>query len=225
MNKSKKGTRSLVWYTLVILVLFVSLFAINRITQSNKEIEQAFEEKPVLTAQPVMGKSDAAVSIVEFGDYKCPSCKAWGEQIWPQLQKDYVDTGIATFAYVNVLFHGEESRLGAIAGEAILSSNPEDFWAFHKALFAAQPTADHDSTWITEEKVAEIAASAVPSLNKNQFIKNLANQEMIAQVALDQQLVQQFAIELTPTIMINNNKINNPFDYEAIKAAIEAAAK
>ena len=142
-----------------------------------------------------MGKSDAAVSIVEFGDYKCPSCKAWGEQIWPQLQKDYVDTGIATFAYVNVLFHGEESRLAAIAGEAILSSNPEDFWAFHKALFAAQPTADHDSTWITEEKVAEIAASAVPSLNKDQFIQNLTNQEIIAQVALDQQLVQQFGID------------------------------
>nr|WP_255262907.1 thioredoxin domain-containing protein [Bacillus cereus] len=28
--------------------------------------------------QPTLGKEDATVSIIEFGDFKSPACKDWG---------------------------------------------------------------------------------------------------------------------------------------------------
>ncbi|MBY3621070.1 thioredoxin domain-containing protein [Acinetobacter sp. CUI P1] len=40
-------------------------------------------------------------------------------------------------------------------------------------------------------------------------------------VTLDQQLVSEFSVSQTPTIMINNQVIGNSFDYNAITAAIE----
>ncbi|WP_243463044.1 thioredoxin domain-containing protein [Mesobacillus boroniphilus] len=44
-----------------------------------------------------------------------PACKAWSQNFYPQLVKDYVETGKVKFAYINVLFHGEESKLGSLA--------------------------------------------------------------------------------------------------------------
>ena len=44
---------------------------------------------------------------------------------------------------------------------------------------------------------------------------------MQGRVDQDQQLVKDFNILQTPTIMINNKRIGNPFDYEAIQAVIE----
>src|SRR5688500_606459 len=42
---------------------------------------------------PVLGDKNAPVTIVEFSDYECPFCKRHFEQTYPQLLKDYVDTG------------------------------------------------------------------------------------------------------------------------------------
>ncbi|MDQ8739125.1 DsbA family protein [Paenibacillus sp. LHD-38] len=225
MNKKNKKSRSLVVYTLVVIVLFVALFIINQFSKNKDSENQTTAEAPSTISQPVMGNEDAKVSIVEFGDYKCPSCKAWGEQVLPQLKKDYIDSGKAKFSYTNVLFHGEESKLGALAGEAILKSNPDDFWSFHKALFNAQPAANHDDLWITEEKLLEVAKVSVPTLDLEQFRLNFKSSENQESVDLDQKLVQQFNIQQTPTIMINNIVISNPLDYDAIKVAIEQESK
>ncbi|MDA6082947.1 thioredoxin domain-containing protein, partial [Escherichia coli] len=77
--------------------------------------------------------------VVEFGDFKCPACKAWGQNIFPKLVEDYVDTGKVKFSYINVLFHGDESKLGSVAAEAVYKQNPDSYWDFNKALFDAHP--------------------------------------------------------------------------------------
>ncbi|WP_425414764.1 thioredoxin domain-containing protein [Peribacillus kribbensis] len=33
--------------------------------------------------------------MYEFGDYKCPSCKMFNEQVLPSIKKEFVDTGKA----------------------------------------------------------------------------------------------------------------------------------
>nr|WP_285891324.1 thioredoxin domain-containing protein [Paenibacillus pasadenensis] len=184
----------------------------------------AFKQGPDLANQPVEGMQDAKVSIVEFGDYKCPSCKAWGEQIYPKLKEAYIDSGKVKFAYINVLFHGDESKLGALAGEAVWKQNPEAFWPFHKALFAEQPTDNHDGLWITPDKIEEIAGTITPAINIIQLKQDLANQSNINEVNIDEQLVLDFNVQQTPTIMINNVVVNNPFDYDTIVKIIEEQA-
>nr|WP_279388927.1 thioredoxin domain-containing protein [Baia soyae] len=43
--------------------------------------------------QPVLGNKEVAVTILEVGDFKCPSCRGFKEDIFPQLKKDYIETG------------------------------------------------------------------------------------------------------------------------------------
>src|SRR3989338_2286463 len=41
----------------------------------------------------VLGSADAPVTIIEFSDYECPFCKSYFTNTFPDIKKDYVDTG------------------------------------------------------------------------------------------------------------------------------------
>ena len=44
-------------------------------------------------------------------------------------------------------------------------------------------------------------------------------------VKIDEDLVREAGVSMTPTIVINGKMMEDPFDYEAIKAAIEQEIK
>ncbi|WP_020619271.1 thioredoxin domain-containing protein [Paenibacillus daejeonensis] len=218
----KKKSRMLVVYTLVVIVLFGGIFALNQAGNNGNAEERRLAEAPAIEGQPIAGDPNAGVSIVEFGDYKCPSCKIWEEQIKPQLQQDYLDTGVASFAYVNTMFHGEESILAGQASEVILMNHPEQFWDFHKALFAEQPAqVNHDELWVTQDKVLEVAEATVPDLDAQQFQTDLRANEVVDKLMKDQELVDTYDIQQTPTIVVNDRVIANPFDMDEIRQVIE----
>lgn len=131
--------------TLMIVTVLVFAVIVAAIVILNKQLEKTDQEQNAgkevsIENQPTIGAPDAPVTIVEFGDYKCPGCAGWSESIYPKLKKDYIDTGKVKFAFINVLFHGPESLLASLASESVYNQDPEAFWDFHDALFAAQPT-------------------------------------------------------------------------------------
>lgn len=215
------NSKKLVLFTLGFIALLVAIvFLVNqqdKDTQSNKKAEH-----PPIEQQPTMGETDAPVSIVEFGDYKCPSCKAWGETVFPQLEKEFIQTGKASFSYINVLFHGEESTLAALASESVYKQDPDSFWAFHNAVFAQQPeTQQHDNQWVTPEKLVEIAKETAPEIDLKQLEEDIKTEGTIEEVKKDVDLVKEFNVEVTPTIIINGVVVEDPFDYDAIVSLIE----
>lgn len=204
--------------TIFLFFILSALIVINKKT-SESSIGTSYEIQPSIDGQPTLGESEAPVTVVEFGDFKCPACKNWGETIFPQLVKDYVDTGKVKFSYINVLFHGDESKLGSVASEAIYKQNPERYWDFHKKLFSEQPDEDHDSLWITMEKIKG-TASLIPDIDVTQLEEDMKSQSVIDEVNKDSVLVEDFNVQQTPSIMVNGTMLDDPFDYEKIKSLI-----
>lgn len=207
----------------VTLTLVVVLLAGLVVMISNQETETETEEEIVreevdLTGQPTLGEEDARVTVVEFGDFMCPSCKGWGEIIYPQLVEDYVSKGDVKFSYVNVLFHGEESTLASLGAESVYKHDPTVYWDFHKKVFDAQPEA---AKWVTPEKLVELASS-FPSINLDQLKQDVEQELTLDQVNIDKELYMKHNVSATPTININGITIENPFDYEAIKEVIDS---
>lgn len=206
------------------LFLFVAIIAIVLfMSKEDKTLQENNAQKhPPIENQPTIGDPDAPVSIVEFGDYKCPSCKAWGERIFPMLEEEYINTGKARFSYINVLFHGQESTLAALASESVYKQDPNAFWEFHQAIFDAQPTTqNHDEQWVTTEKLVELAKTHAPSIDLNKLEEDINVEGTIEEVKIDEQLVKEFNVSLTPTIVINGVMLEDPFDYETIVSLIE----
>src|SRR5262245_10109126 len=44
-----------------------------------------------------LGRDDAPLTIVEFSDYQCPYCRRFHLETFPELKKNYVDTGKVRF--------------------------------------------------------------------------------------------------------------------------------
>ncbi|MGE7981820.1 DsbA family protein [Solibacillus sp. NPDC093137] len=215
MNKTMKIT---VILTLVAVVLIAAIVVVSNNKAPNET--DIVRQEVDLTGQPLLGEENAPVTVVEFGDYKCPSCKAWGEMIYPQLVEDYVLSGDVNFSYVNVLFHGEESVLASLGAESVYKQDPEVYWDFHKKVFDAQPeAAKHDDVWVTTEKLLEIA-SEYPSINQEQLRRDIDEELTMEQVITDKELFEEHQVSQTPTIKINGSTMEDPFDYEAIKEVI-----
>lgn len=186
----------------------------------NKSENQKLANHPNIDNQPTIGDENASVSLVEFGDYKCPSCKAWNEIVYPKLKADFIDTGKLKFTYINVLFHGEESALGAAAGEAVYKQDSDAYWTFHKQLFEEQPKELHDDLWITPKKVTEVSKKYVPEINQDEFKSDISSKEVTQEIEKDASLVKEFKVEKTPSIIINGTMLEDPFDYEEISRII-----
>ncbi len=218
-----KQKKVLVVVTLLIVFFIVlSMFLIkNNAVQEKKST--VLNDTVKIEGQPTQGENSAPVSIVEFGDYKCPSCKQWGETVYPKLKKEFIDTGKVQFSYINVLFHGEESILAAKASESVYRQDKKAFWTFHKAIYDAQPRVEqHDDPWVTEESLLRIAAKSVPDINQEQLTSDLRNNaDILDEVSKDDALVKEHGVELTPTIVINGIKLDDPFDYDTISRVIE----
>src|SRR5699024_2682758 len=156
--KSKNSPFKMVMVITIVIVAVIIALVVIYDNNSESNEGKMVDEQQLTDGQPTLGDTDAPVTVVEFGDYKCPACKVWGEDIFPQLVSDYIDTGKVKFSFINVLFHGEESKLGSLAAESVYKQNPDAYWDFHKALFKEQPSENHDSSWITTEKILEVAS-------------------------------------------------------------------
>ena len=220
----KQNKNSNMKFAVVLTLVAVAILAAV-VVFSNKEESLPTDIKQIdITGQPLLGEKDAPVTVVEFGDFKCPACKAWGEMIYPKLVNDYIETGTVKFSFVNVLFHGKESTLGSIAAESVFERNPDVYWDFHQALFDAQPAENHDAQWITPERILEIA-SGFPEIDQTLLKEDMEQQATIESVKHDDDLVTEVGVSMTPTIAINGKIMEDPFDYEAIKTAIEQEIK
>ncbi|WP_337101140.1 DsbA family protein [Paenibacillus sp. YIM B09110] len=219
-TKKSNPAKVPVMFTTIIVALFVIIYFISHANSGQKEAER-FANPPSIVDQPIIGSEQAEVTMIEFGDYKCPSCKLWSEKIYPQLKEKYMDSGLVKLAFINTLFHGEESTLGALAGEAVLLQNKDAFWEFNEAMFAAQPTSEHNTTWITIEEIAKIAQSIPTKIDIAKLINDVTNRSTSSQVDTDTGIVTKYQINETPALLINGIKVSNPFDLNEIKKLID----
>ncbi|MGC5326137.1 thioredoxin domain-containing protein [Brevibacillus sp. SYSU BS000544] len=222
MSKSSTLNRKLVIFTTVIVMLMLGLFLMTNSQKAAQTV--AVDNQKEFENQPFWGNADAPVTIVELGDYKCPSCKYWTENIFPQLKQDFLDSGKAKLVYVNVLFHGEESTLASLAAESVFAQDPEAYKVFHKEVYAKQPEqTNHDSNWVTKEVLLDIAKTHTPSIDLKKLEQDIDNQTAKPQLEIDNTLVEKFKVEKTPTVVVNGTILEDPFDYDMITSLVNKA--
>lgn len=171
--------------------------------------------------QQSLGEKDAPIHVVEFGDFKCPACRTWDATVLPRLKEDYINKGKIQLHFINFPFIGKDSNLGAAAGEAIYKQDPKAFWTFYDEIYQNQQ--DENEEWITEDLLVNIVKQKLPSIDVEQFKKDLNSKEIKDKVQKDLDLAEKLKVQGAPSIYVNG-KLVNP-DYDSIKAAIEKESK
>src|SRR3954454_24409449 len=73
-----------------------------------------------------LGRDDAPVTVVEYGDLQCPYCAAWSRQALPALIRDYVRPGKVRLVFDGPPFLGSDSQTALRA--AIVAGAQGHFW-------------------------------------------------------------------------------------------------
>lgn len=228
-NKHKKGkNKSLSTITMITVLVFFIGFGIVAIYQSatnnqTRQMETAKTYDIDYTGQPAIGDPNAPVKIMEFADFKCPVCKEFEETVYPQLKKDYIDTGKVQMYFNNYQFIGEDSITAGMAGESVYKQNPDAFWKFYEVVLKNQK--DEATTWATPEFLLQLIKKEIPEVDAEKVKADLEKKTYLQEVMADNSKAENLLIDSVPTIIINGKKVENSLDYQLVKQMIEQELK
>lgn len=218
---NQKRIRNLVLITLAVLGLVVFfVFALqNKQSNSADTTAETFE----LDKQPIMGLSNAPITLVEFGDFKCPVCKQFASVILPQLKKDYIDTGIVKMYFINYPFIAQDSKIAALATEAVWAQKKEAAWPFIEAVYRNQEK--EDTVWATPEKLIDIARKENLEIDYDKLLTDIRTVKQAAAVDADLSIVKKVNLTGTPSVFLNGKEVplKIAFNYAEFKKLIDQA--
>lgn len=82
------------------LALAAAAFALAACEQPREPEPHTTVEITPFLGQPIMGDPNAPVLITEYASTTCGHCRAFHEQVFPELKAKYIDTGKARLAWV-----------------------------------------------------------------------------------------------------------------------------
>jgi protein-disulfide isomerase len=88
-----------------------------------------------LGAEYSLGRNDAPVVIVEYTDYQCPFCNRFHTGAYPEIRKNYIDTGKVRFIKRDLALDFHPNALKA-AQAARCAGDQGKFWEMHDLLSA-----------------------------------------------------------------------------------------
>ncbi|GAA5346248.1 protein-disulfide isomerase [Planifilum fimeticola] len=220
----ERRIRTLTLWTVIILILVGGLYFLTSVL-SDQQAKPVDEKIFAYERQPVIGNPDAPVRIVEFGDYKCPVCKRFTEEIFPQLKRDFLDTGKAGMYFIDKPFIGEDSVTASMAAEAVHRQKPEAFWTFYKVVYAHQGL--ETDQWATVPFLVELAKKEVPDIDHARMERELNDQVYRKEVEADRKIAAELGVDSVPTLFINGKRVDQDtvFDYPSLKKQIEEELK
>ena len=96
--------------------------------------------RAVVSDAPVLGQPDAPVTLVEFSDYQCPFCRQFFATTFPELKRDYIDTGKVRYVFRDFPLDRLHPQARKAAEAAHCAGDQGKYWEMHDRLFRHQET-------------------------------------------------------------------------------------
>ena len=163
----------------------------------------------------VSGNKNAKITIIAYESLTCSHCANFHKDVYPQLKKEYIDTGLA-----KIEFRHFPLDVAAFNASKIAQCKDDQSLEILETLYYNQ------SDWVKGSTVEEI------NNNLRRFIKNQGfevdfdkciNNKEIEDFILNDRIegAKNFKINSTPTIIINNKKFEKSLNYKNIKKSLE----
>jgi len=186
---------------------------VNGVAEVNSELRGLSQSGQTL------GDPSAPVTMTEFGDPQCPVCKAFAEQVAPELITSEVKTGRVKFTYQPYLIIGPDSQP---AMKAVLAAGEQGrFWNYLQLFYANQ--GEENSGYVTDDFLTNIAeAAGVPDTDKwNQSRSSSRWDSIISKGTID---AEGFGFNGTPSLVAQGPKGTQTikgFSLSEIQAAVQ----
>ncbi len=165
---------------------------------SQTEIKPKRDVYKVVTADdPFVGPQQSPVTIVEFGDYECPFCKAFAPKFRALMQK-YGDRVFFQYRDFPISDIHDQAQKAAEAAECVKTQKPALYWQYHDVLYQNQDQ-------LNEQAFESFArALGVDMVSWNSCMQS---GKMKDEVLKDYQDGLAAGVSGTPTVFINGVRI------------------
>jgi len=184
-------------------------------TGAPQGIRETLEKVVAEQTRHFKGDPDAPITIVEFSDFKCGFCGRFATETSPQLQEEYIESGVVRFGYQSVAILSEESIHAAEAGEC--AADQEAFWPYHDLLFAQLAQGNGN---FSRGNLKQFAAELdLDTATFNECLDSGKYTDLIRDQTMD---ARSIGIQSTPTFIINGRPFIGAQPFEAFQQVIEA---
>jgi protein-disulfide isomerase len=160
----------------------------------------------------VQGPADAAVTLLEYGDYECPFCGA-AYPIVKQVQETMGERLRFVFRNFPITTAHPHAEQAAEAAEAAAAQG--QFWPMHDLLYENQRHLETDDL---------IAYASRLGLDVPRFQRELADHVHAARVREDFMSGVRSGVNGTPTFYIDGERYEGAYDAEPLLDALKQAA-
>ena len=162
-----------------------------------------------LGSDPALGATNAAVTIIEYGDFGCPSCRVWHQDgVMQKIMAQYGDK--VQFVWRDFPVITAQSPKAAEAGQCAFDQGK--FWEYHDYLFEQA-----SSLGVSDLK----AYARKVGLDGAQFDQCLDSGQNKAKVDQNMQQAFQLGFPGAPGFVVNDQKLPGPPMYARLKGIID----
>ncbi|HEV3267704.1 MAG TPA: thioredoxin domain-containing protein [Acidimicrobiales bacterium] len=164
---------------------------------------------PVGPDDHVEGSDDAAITIVEYGDFQCPYC-GQAYPIVKRLQSDFGDSLRLVFRNMPLTNVHPQAELAAETAEAVGLQGK--FWPMHDVLFENQRDLSGPALLRYVEDVGADLSQVANALNDGVVQKRVKD---------DVESGIRSGVNGTPTFFVNGERYDGSWDYESFHAYLQ----
>ena len=162
-----------------------------------------------------VGNKDAKITIIAFESLTCSHCANFHKNVYPELKKEYLDTGLA-----KIEFRHFPLDIAAFNASKVAQCNNDGNSDILESLYANQ------QKWVKGSSVEEANKNLQIFLKNEGFsidFESCVNNKNIEDFVLNDRIegAKNFKISSTPTIIINNEKFEKKLNYKNLKKALE----
>ena len=193
----KPGRKKTIAIGVVLIAIIFLAYGGWRLSQSSPFTTASNLASTLLAGSPpTLGSTNASVTIVEFGDYQCPTCGGWYKTQEASLVQNLVDTGRAKLVWRDFDYYGPDS---VSASEAAYAAGEQGkFWQFHDLLFQNQQIPN--GGWASRQNLVRFAE--LLGLNVTEFDLDFNSGKYDALINSNHSLGVQAGITETPTFFL-----------------------
>jgi protein-disulfide isomerase len=166
------------------------------------------------------GSPDAPVTVIEYGDFQCPSCAAFATQSEEQFDRLYVETGKVRFIYHD--FPLPQHNYAMIAAAAARAAGEQGkFWEMHDLLFSRQ------RTWSGSRNIRPLLSSYAEAigLDRQAFDEALDSGKFTKALEASREQAAARGVQATPTFEVDGQLVDSSQLGAAIEQALAARSK
>jgi protein-disulfide isomerase len=159
----------------------------------------------------IQGTPDAAVTLLEYGDYECPYCGA-AYPIVKQLQEAIGDGLRFVFRNFPITTAHPHAEQAAEAAEAAAAQ--DRFWPMHDLLYENQQRLSPEDLLAYADRLG---------LDTERFGRDLAEHVHAARVHDDFMSGVRSGVNGTPTFYVNGVRHDDSYDFDTMLGALRQA--